>query len=126
MRNLAKTANNTIVGEEISNIDTNEGDMMTDIDLFSVIDSQIADANDTIEHCNKLKQKLKSKQMTIATQYYQRTNGTIDIYVYYCERGEPCSYIYRTSRKVAPCNIESEYAKFVEELKTIYPKVKVL
>lgn len=124
MRNPAKTAN-TIIGEEAT-IDTNHGDMMTDIDLFSVIDSQIADANDTIEYCNKLKQKLKSKQMTIATQYYCRTNGTIDIYVYYCERGEPCSYIYKTSRKVAPQNVESEYAKFVDELKSVYPKVKVL
>ena len=124
MRNPAKTAN-TIIGEEAT-IDTNHGDMMTDIDLFSVIDSQIADANDTIEHCNKLKRKLKSKQMTIATQYYCRTNGTIDIYVYYCDRGEPCSYIYRTSRKVAPQNVESEYAKFVDELKSVYPKVKVL
>lgn len=124
MRNLAKTVNNCI-GEE-TNIDTNQGDMTTDIDLFSVIDSQIADANDTIEYCNKLKRKLKSKQMTIATKYYWRTNGTIDIYVYYCERGEACSYIYRTSRKVMPQNAESEYAKFVDELKSVYPKVKVL
>lgn len=99
---------------------------MSEINLFSVLDSEIADANDTIEHCNKLKRRLKSKQMTIATQYYCRTNGTIDIYVYYCERGEPCSYIYRTSRKVTPDSMEFEYNKFVDELKSVYPKVKVL
>lgn len=45
---------------------------MSEINLFSVLDSEIADANDTIEHCNKLKRRLKSKQMTIATQYYCR------------------------------------------------------
>lgn len=99
---------------------------MSEINLFSVLDSEIADANDTIEHCNKLKRRLKSKQMTIATQYYYRTNDIIDIYVYYCERGEPCRYIYRTSRKITTDTAMSEYNKFVDELKSIYPKVKVL
>lgn len=97
------------------------------IDLLAKLDDEIIKTTELLEHYNDLKTKIKRKQLTLATKWYYHFNiDQMSIHVYYCRRGEACSSIYSHYIKIEYKDARAEFDKFVEELKSIYPKVKII
>ena len=97
------------------------------IDLLAKLDDEIAETTELLEHYNDLKTKIKRKQVTLATKWYYHWNiCQMSIHVYYCRRGEACSSIYSHYIKIEYEDAQAEFNNFVEELKSIYPKVKII
>ena len=97
------------------------------IDLLAKLDDEIAETTELLEHYNDLKTKIKRKQLTLAVKWYYHWNiYQMSIHVYHCRRGEACSSIYSHYIKIEYEDAQAEFNKFVEELKSIYPKVKII
>lgn len=97
------------------------------IDLFVELDRNITETKALLEYYETIKTKIKRKQITLAVrQIYDFRLNRLCIYVYHCVKGKACASIYSQRIDVAYEDSGEEFDKFVEELKSVYPKVKVL